>query len=166
MNWFPPGGMAASCRSRRWFSTSPGRTCRKPAWSSTKATATCCSGRCRAAWCRIPWMEEPTAQYLASVHDLDGTPHFADPRNALEAIVKRFQTELNMTPVGAVEVEFFLMDRGLGHRREAARPQVTHQRASARSTTRPITCRTSMISRPSSRTSTPIARRRACRPRP
>ncbi len=60
---------------------------------------------------RIPWMEEPTAQYLASVHDLDGTPHFADPRNALESIVKRFQTELNMTPVGAVEVEFFLMDR-------------------------------------------------------
>ena len=60
---------------------------------------------------RIPWMEEPTAQYLASIHDLDGTPHFADPRNALEAIVKRFQTELNMTPVGAVEVEFFLMDR-------------------------------------------------------
>jgi len=60
---------------------------------------------------RIPWMEEPTAQYLASVHDLDGTPHFADPRNALETIVKRFQTELNMTPVGAVEVEFFLMDR-------------------------------------------------------
>lgn len=60
---------------------------------------------------RIPWMEEPTAQYLASVHDLDGTPHFADPRNALETIVKRFETELNMTPVGAVEVEFFLMDR-------------------------------------------------------
>jgi glutamine synthetase len=60
---------------------------------------------------RIPWIEEPTAQYLASVHDLDGTPHFADPRNALEAIVKRFQTELNMTPVGAVELEFFLMDR-------------------------------------------------------
>ncbi|MDP1702883.1 MAG: glutamine synthetase family protein [Aestuariivirga sp.] len=60
---------------------------------------------------RIPWMEEPTAQYLAYICDLDGAPHFADPRNALEAIVKRFQTELNMTPVGAVEVEFFLMDR-------------------------------------------------------
>jgi glutamine synthetase len=60
---------------------------------------------------RIPWMPEPTAQYLASIHDLDGTPHYADPRNALEAIVKRFQTELNMTPVGAVELEFFLMDR-------------------------------------------------------
>ncbi len=60
---------------------------------------------------RIPWMEEPTAQYIAKVHDLDGIPHFADPRNALEAIVKRFQVELNMTPVGAVELEFFLMDR-------------------------------------------------------
>ena len=60
---------------------------------------------------RIPWMEEPTAQYLAYICDLDGTPHFADPRNALQAIVKRFQTELNMTPVGAVELEFFLMDR-------------------------------------------------------
>ncbi len=60
---------------------------------------------------RIPWMDEPTAQYLATVHDLDGTPHFADPRNALESIVKRFQNELNMTPVGAVELEFFLMDR-------------------------------------------------------
>ncbi len=60
---------------------------------------------------RIPWMEEPTAQYLAYICDLDGAPHFADPRNALEAIVKRFQSELNMTPVGAVEVEFFLMDR-------------------------------------------------------
>lgn len=61
--------------------------------------------------CRIPWMEEPTAQYIAAIHDLDGTPHFADPRNALETIVKRFQHELNMTPVGAVELEFFLMDR-------------------------------------------------------
>jgi glutamine synthetase len=60
---------------------------------------------------RIPWMEEPTAQYIAKVHDLDGIPHFADPRNTLEAIVKRFQVELNMTPVGAVELEFFLMDR-------------------------------------------------------
>ena len=60
---------------------------------------------------RVPWMEEPTAQYIAAIHDLDGTPHYADPRNALETIVKRFQHELNMTPVGAVELEFFLMDR-------------------------------------------------------
>jgi glutamine synthetase len=60
---------------------------------------------------RIPWIEEPSAQYITSVHDLDGTPHYADPRNTLEKITNRFKSELNMTPVGAVELEFFLMDR-------------------------------------------------------
>jgi glutamine synthetase len=58
----------------------------------------------------IPWATTPSAQYIASVHDLDGKPHYADPRNALASIVERFK-EFNMTPVGAVEVEFFLMDR-------------------------------------------------------
>src|SRR4029078_8381064 len=58
----------------------------------------------------IPWTKVPAAQYIASVRDLDGQPHYADPRNALEKIVERY-SELNMTPVGAVEVEFFLMDR-------------------------------------------------------
>ena len=33
----------------------------------------------------MPWAEK-SAQYLASVHDLDGTPHHADPRSALQAI--------------------------------------------------------------------------------
>ncbi len=60
---------------------------------------------------RIPWMEVPSAQYVATLHDLDGTPHFADPRNALESMVKRFQTDLGLTPIGAVELEFYLMDR-------------------------------------------------------
>lgn len=60
---------------------------------------------------RMPWAATPTAQYIATVHDLDGTPHYADPRNALEKIVTRFETELKMKPVGAVELEFFLMDR-------------------------------------------------------
>ncbi|HMT14197.1 MAG TPA: glutamine synthetase family protein [Aestuariivirga sp.] len=60
---------------------------------------------------RMPWAAEPSAQYLATVHELDGTPHYADPRNALQRIVTRFTEELKMTPVGAVELEFFLMDR-------------------------------------------------------
>lgn len=58
----------------------------------------------------IPWATQPAAQYIGAAHDLDGFPHYADPRNALEKIVGRF-AEFNMTPVGAVEVEFFLMDR-------------------------------------------------------
>jgi glutamine synthetase len=60
---------------------------------------------------RVPWMEVPSAQYVAKLHDLDGVPHYADPRNALEKMISRFKTELNMSPVGAVELEFFLMDR-------------------------------------------------------
>jgi glutamine synthetase len=60
---------------------------------------------------RIPWMEVPSAQYVAKVHDLEGIPHYADPRNALENLVGRFKGDLKLTPVGAVELEFFLMDR-------------------------------------------------------
>lgn len=59
----------------------------------------------------IPWAGEPSAQYIAAVHDLDGTPHYFDPRSVLEKITQRFQSELKMTPVGAVELEFYLMDR-------------------------------------------------------
>lgn len=58
----------------------------------------------------IPWLEK-TAQYVAAIHDLDGMPAYADPRNALEKLVNRFKSDLNMTPVGAIELEFFLMDR-------------------------------------------------------
>ncbi|CAN5472273.1 glutamine synthetase family protein [soil metagenome] len=58
----------------------------------------------------VPWADEPAGQYIATVCDLDGTPHYACPRNLLEQVVERFD-ELNMTPVGAVEIEFYLMDR-------------------------------------------------------
>jgi len=60
---------------------------------------------------RVPWMEEPSAQYLASVHELEGEAHWFDPRSVLEKIASRFTSELKMTPVGAVELEFYLMDR-------------------------------------------------------
>jgi glutamine synthetase len=60
---------------------------------------------------RIPWLDVPSAQYVAKVHDLDGSQHYADPRNLLENMVKRFKKDLNMNPIGAVELEFFLMDR-------------------------------------------------------
>ncbi len=60
---------------------------------------------------RIPWADEPSAQYVAYVCDLDGTPHYCDPRSVLEKIVTRFKAELGMNPVGAIELEFYLMDR-------------------------------------------------------
>lgn len=79
---------------------------------------------------RVPWAETPTAQYIATVHDLDGTPHYADPRNALHRIVTRFESELKMTPVGAVELEFFLMDRAsaLAGKPMAPRAQINEAR--------------------------------------
>ena len=79
---------------------------------------------------RVPWAGVPTAQYLAAVHDLDGTPHYACPRNALEKIVERFKGELGMTPVGAVELEFFLMDRAsaLAGKPTAPRSQINEAR--------------------------------------
>lgn len=58
----------------------------------------------------IPWADEPAAQYIAAIRDLDGSIPHADPRNVLEKIAGRFG-EFGMTPVGAVELEFFLMDR-------------------------------------------------------
>jgi glutamine synthetase len=58
----------------------------------------------------IPWSTEPAAQYIAHICDTDGTMHFADPRNLLSRMVDRLR-ELDLTPVGAVELEFFLMDR-------------------------------------------------------
>jgi glutamine synthetase len=59
---------------------------------------------------QIPWSEEPAAQYIAHIRDRDGSLHYADPRNLLTRIEERFR-ELALTPVGAVELEFFLMDR-------------------------------------------------------
>lgn len=59
---------------------------------------------------RVPWSAEPAAQYIATIHDTDGTRHFADPRNILSRVLDKFLEE-KMTPVAAVELEFFLMDR-------------------------------------------------------
>ena len=59
---------------------------------------------------QIPWSEEPAAQYIAHIRDRDGSLHYADPRNLLTVIAERYG-ELALTPVGAVELEFFLMDR-------------------------------------------------------
>lgn len=79
---------------------------------------------------RMPWSAAPAAQYIATVHDLDGTPHYADPRNILAQTVARVETGLGMTPVGAVELEFFLMDRAaaLAGKPIAPRAQINEAR--------------------------------------
>ncbi|NQD38290.1 glutamine synthetase [Permianibacter sp. IMCC34836] len=57
-----------------------------------------------------PWQKRPMAQVLLTMHTGDGQPFFADPRQVLARVLNKFR-ELKLTPVVAVELEFYLLDR-------------------------------------------------------
>jgi glutamine synthetase len=57
-----------------------------------------------------PWLARPAAQLLGTMYELDGRPARADPRHVLSRAVARLQ-ELGYTPVVAVELEFYLLER-------------------------------------------------------
>ncbi len=59
---------------------------------------------------RAPWLKRPTAQLLGTMFELDGTPAPADPRHALARVVERC-AGAGLTPVVAVELEFYLLER-------------------------------------------------------
>jgi glutamine synthetase len=61
--------------------------------------------------CRAPWLQRPTAQVLGTMFELDGSPAKADPRHVLASVVRRCE-EAGFTPVVAVELEFYLLERG------------------------------------------------------
>ncbi len=75
---------------------------------------------------RAPWLGERAAQFLTSFYELDGTPNDLDPRHVLGRVVDMFADE-GLTPVAAVELEFYLVDISQGHPRPAA-GQVTGYR--------------------------------------
>jgi glutamine synthetase len=56
----------------------------------------------------VPWQQD-VAQVQLRMHDFDGTRFFGDPRTILEAQVAAF-TALALTPVVAIEYEFYLVD--------------------------------------------------------
>ena len=58
----------------------------------------------------VPWAPRPTAQTLISFYRTDGRPFALDPRHVLAQTARRFD-ELGLTPVTAVELEFYLLDR-------------------------------------------------------
>ena len=62
---------------------------------------------------RTPWSNVGAAQFLTSFYDLDGTPDELDPRHVLGRVIDRF-AELGLTPVVAVELEFYLLDAKRG----------------------------------------------------
>jgi len=57
----------------------------------------------------MPWLEAPTALLPIWMFREDGRPYEGDPRHALRAVVERFKAH-GLTPVVAMELEFFLID--------------------------------------------------------
>ncbi len=58
---------------------------------------------------KSPWYKKSMAQVLMTMHETDGNPFFADPRQVLKRIIGQFR-ELGFTAVVAVELEFYLLD--------------------------------------------------------
>lgn len=56
-----------------------------------------------------PWLGSDTAQFLASLFELDGRPNDLDPRHVLQSVVDRFAAD-GLTPVVACELEYYLVD--------------------------------------------------------
>jgi len=65
-----------------------------------------------------PWAPPGSSQVLATMHTLEGEPHFCDPRGMLARVIERFKA-LGLTPVVATELEFYVMD---GSSRETGVP--------------------------------------------
>lgn len=66
-----------------------------------------------------PWQQPVNAQVLAVMHSDDGGGFDADPRQVLSSVVARLR-RMKLTPMVAVELEFYLIDR---KRTTAGRPQ-------------------------------------------
>ncbi|MEO1194466.1 MAG: glutamine synthetase family protein [Pseudomonadota bacterium] len=67
----------------------------------------------------VPWAERPLAQVYMTMQDREGKPFRLEPRNVLARVVERF-AEMGLTPVVALELEFYLIDR---ERTEFGAPQ-------------------------------------------
>jgi glutamine synthetase len=57
----------------------------------------------------MPWLEAPTALLPIWMFRENGQPYEGDPRHALRAVVEGFKAR-GLTPVVAMELEFFLID--------------------------------------------------------
>ena len=56
-----------------------------------------------------PWAQVPTGQFMVTLQGLDGEPYYYEPRNVLARVLDRFR-ELELQPVVAFELEFYLLD--------------------------------------------------------
>jgi glutamine synthetase len=58
----------------------------------------------------VPWLGGEIAQMQVAMYDHDRSPFFGDPRHVLEQVLGRFAAR-GLTPVMAVELEFYFVDR-------------------------------------------------------
>ena len=110
---------AAICRARSSASTSPARTSRRPAWSGRTATPTSRCWPVPGTLVRRPGRCQPAGQFLSTLYELDGTPCRRSAPCA-ERIVDALRRASALTPVAAIELEFYLVDRDA---RAHGRPQ-------------------------------------------
>lgn len=61
----------------------------------------------------VPWAPEPTAQVMLTMPEQASQPCLVDPRQVVAKLAQRF-AKRGLTPVVAVEMEFYLMDRKRG----------------------------------------------------
>ena len=66
----------------------------------------------------MPWAPAGSTQVLATMHELDGSPSFMDPRAILASVLKKYD-ERGLTPVVATELEFYVVEDDW---RETGRP--------------------------------------------
>ncbi len=57
----------------------------------------------------MPWAPAGSRQVLATMHELDGSPSFMDPRAILAQMLDRY-ADRGLTPVVATELEFYLIE--------------------------------------------------------
>ncbi|MBX7145705.1 MAG: glutamine synthetase family protein [Alphaproteobacteria bacterium] len=57
-----------------------------------------------------PWYQKPRGQVLLTMYDKRQNPFFADPRQVLKKVLQLYQSK-NLTPVIAVELEFYLVNQ-------------------------------------------------------
>lgn len=79
----------------------------------------------------IPWQAKPMAQCLIQMEDGQGGLFAANPREVLKRVVDRYQAK-GLTPVVAVELEFYLLDAELT---ADGRPQTSINPATGRRNT-------------------------------
>jgi glutamine synthetase len=60
----------------------------------------------------VPWLDHGVAQAQMTMHERDGRAFPCDPRHLLAALLEQFAA-LGLTPVVAVELEFYLIDSEL-----------------------------------------------------